>query len=445
MHGRSPSLPAFLRSRARALGPKPALVVSSPQGDLVWTFTDLWAEIRRQATTLLDRGLSPRSPVLLAGAPSPETLVTELALQAIQCFAIRMAPDLPADRLADGARAAEVALVMHRGIPPDRLEALARDLPDVPVLPVPEPVLPEGRPLEGPEDPRLEDLVPSGPDGEAVAVLPEGSADLVLARLLTQRNLLLLGERVGMELGGTEQDVWWIPVPGYEAAPYTAGLAAAWLSGGIVGLVPGASDPMEGLWRIRPTVMVIRAREAERLAERLAGEVAQAAGWNGRLARWAFRAATGPGRSDPFVAAVDALVGHSGRAVLKTLVGGNLDRLVVLGELSAPATETFAAFQVTTFLARGPLVAADLWTFDRLPLPRPGGVLVPGTEVRIDAEGRLEVRGASATRRLSLKGWRSPERTEDWQPTYCPGTLEDRHVCWSPPSNLLPSRSRETL
>ncbi|HOU53487.1 MAG TPA: AMP-binding protein [Myxococcota bacterium] len=445
MPERSPSLPAFLRSRARSLGPKPALIVSTPRGDALWTFADLWMEVRRQATEFLDRGLCPRSPVLLAGRPSPETLLTELALQAVQCFAIRLAPDLPVDRLSDAARATEVPLVMHRGLPADRLEALMGDLPDVPVLPVPEPIPPTGRPLDGTEDPRLEGLVPSGPDGAAVAVLPEGSADLVLARLLTQRNLLGLGERVGLELGGTEQDVWWVPVPGYGAAPYTAGLAPAWISGGIVGLVPDVADPMEGLWRIHPTVAVTRAREAEQLADRLLEEVAGAAGWNGRLARWAVRAATGPGRNDPLVAVLDALVGHSGRSVLKALIGGRLDRLVVLGDLSDRAADTFAAFQVTTFLARGPLVAADLWTLDRLPVPDARGTLVPGTEVRLDAEGRLEVRGISATRRLALKGWRSPERTEDWLPTYCPGSLSGQRLHWTPPAGAPMPPSTKTL
>lgn len=445
MPQRSPSLPAFLRSRARSLGPKPALIVSTPRGDVLWTFADLWMEVQRQATELLDRGLSPRSPVLLVGRPSPETLMTELALQALQGFAIRLAPDLPIDRLADAARAAEVPLVMHHGLPTDRLDALMGEIPDVSVLPIPEPVPPTGRPLDGTEDPRLEGLVPSGPDGAAVAVLPEGSSDLVLARLLTQRNLLGLGERVGLELGGTEQDVWWVPIPGYGAAPYTAGLAPAWISGGIVGLVPDAADPMEGLWRLHPTVAVIRAREAERLADRLREEVTQAAGWNGRLARWALRAATGPGRNDPLVAALDALMGPSGRSVLKTLVGGCLDRLVVLGDLSGRAANIFAAFHVTTFLARGPLVASDLWTLDRLPVPDAFGTLVPGTEVRLDAEGRLEVRGLSATRRLALKGWRAPERTEDWLPTYCPGSLSGQRLHWTPPAGAPATGPVETL
>lgn len=445
MADRSPSLPAFLRSRARALGPKPALIVSSRQGDALWTFADLWTEIQRQAVAWLDWGLVPRSSVLLVGAPSPETLIAELAIQAIQCVAIRVGPEVPADRLADGARAAEVALVLHRGLAAAPLEALQQDLPDIPVLPVPDPHPPTGRTrLEGGEDPRLETLVPSGPDGAAVAVLPMGSSDLVLARLLTQRNLLGLGERVGMELGGTEQDLWWIPVPGQGAAPYTAGLAPAWTSGGIVGLAPDASDPMEGLWRLHPTVAVVSSREAERLADRLKEEVSQATGWNGRLARWTIRATSGAGRDSPLMAAIDALVGRSGRSVLNTLIGGRLDRIVVLGDLSTRAADTFGAFQITTFLARGPLIASELWTLDRLPLAGPGGTLVPETEVRVDAEGRLEVRGVAATRRLHLRHWRSPERTEDWHPTYCRGSLSGQRLQWSPPMPT-PGRDTETL
>jgi len=444
MTDRPPSLPAFLRSRARALGPKPALVVSSSGRDLVWTFSDLWAEIRRQASALLNQGLAPRSPVLLVGPPSPQTLLAELALQALQCFAIRMSPDLPLDRLADGARAAEVPLLMHHRVDPDRLEALQRELSDLWFCPVPEPVPPEGPARAEAEDSHLEGLATSGPDAAGVAVLPMGSADLVLARVLTQRNLVWLGERVGREVGGTEQDLWWIPMPGYGAAPYTAGLAPAWLSGGVVGLAPESPGPMEGLWRLHPTVAVLRVPEAERLASRLEEEVSRAAGWNGRLARWALHSGRDDGRS---LAArtLEALAGRSARSVLQSLVGGRLDRLVVLGEPSSRALACFNAFQVTCFAARGPLVAAELWTFDRLPLPEPGGTLVPGTEVRRDAEGRLEVRGLSATRRLPLRNWRSPERTEDWLPTYCPGTLSGTRVRWEPSASLPATHIEETL
>ncbi len=440
------SLPMFARTRSRTLGPKPALRRVAGGIDLCWTWSDTWGAARTLALASLDEGLDEGEPVLLWAGDEPEALFAEVGLQAVGALVIRVPLASDPGRVAEAALALGARRLLVFGPPADAVDLAcqarpglkARTLPSVP----PAPPGDESRLDPWSDDPRLEDrLSHGGPDSAALVLLSGDDLDPAQARVLTQRNLLGVGRAVAAALGAGEEDTWWVAGPWRDAFQRTAGVAAAWLSGGELVLAPELDDPLQILWRASPSIGVFPASIAESLARRAAGELERAEGASGRLSRWMFRQGLRdhpPGFLDRSLRELAAATGVVG---LSDVVGGRLTRIVVNGNWPDPeSVRLLRALGVSTWAAAGNDATAGVAALGSLPSVDAPLPLLPGTRARVEEDGEVSIQGVSVSRRLVLPLTSGSPSADLFQRTGLKGRVVGDGVEWvfdAPPVKAL--------
>lgn len=407
------SLPMFVRTRSRTLGPKPALRRVAGGGDQSWTWADTWAHARTLALALLDEGLVEGEPVILWAGEEPEALFAEVGLQAAGALAVCVPLGFDAAGVSAVASALGVRRLLAFGPTREALDEVLRAQPGLKArfLPraAPAPVGDGARLDPWSDDPRLEErLNRRGPDSLALALVSVDGHDTVQGRILTQGNLLGVGLAVAAALGAGEDDAWWVAGPWRGAFPRTAGVAAAWLSGGELILAPDIQASLQVLWRAGPTIAVLPAAVAASLARQAADEVERAQGLPGRMSRWMFRNSLREGPRGLLDRGLAALVAATGAATPSEVVGGRLTRVLADGPGPAPeSVRLFRALGVSTWTAVGNDVTAGVATLERLPAAGGPVPAVPGTRVRREADGEVSVQGVAAAPPLGIL--RAPE------------------------------------
>lgn len=430
------SLPTFVRTRSRTLGPKPALVLVAGGEDRTWTWSDTWGNARSLALALLDEGIDEGEPVVLWADDEPEALFAEVGLQATGAHAVRLPAAIDPGGVAAVAAAVGARKLLAFGVDPDALADTLRALPALrsrilaPALPAAPGA--EGRLDPWSDDPRLDErLDRGGPDSLALALLPADRPDPARGFALNQRNLLGIGEAVAAALGAGEEDTWWVAGPWRGAFARTAGVAAAWLSGGELVLARGIDDPVQALWRARPSIAVLPVGAAATLAHRAAEEVERGEGTAGRLSRWAFHQALHDGPRGVLNRGMAALAGATGSSTLRDVLGGRLTRVVVDGGKLEPASiRILVALGVTLFAATGNNATAGVATLERLPPESPYAPLVPGTMARGEKDGQVSVHGVSAAPPLRVMNAPNPTPADRFYPTGLKGHVDGDRVAW---------------
>ena len=219
--------------------------------------------------------------------------------------------------------------------------------------------------------------------------------------LLSQRNLVGIGLAVAATLQAGEEDAWWVAAPWRSAFARTAGVAAAWLSGGELVLAAASDEPIETLWRARPSIVVAGSAVAESLARRAVSEVERGVGMSGRLACWAFHQALRPSRASLPGHLRSALADALGGAGLREVTGGRLSRMLIGdGVPGEEAPRHLQALGIRAWAATGNDRTAGVVTLQELPSTAGGATTVPGTRTRTAADGELWVEGVSAANPL---------------------------------------------
>jgi long-chain acyl-CoA synthetase len=243
-----------------------------------------------------------------------------------------------------------------------------------------------------------------GPDDVASVVHAFGRDGRLVGAVLTHRNVLRNFAMVVPALRLTRHDVALSILPLSHMLERGTGLYVPLGLGATVAYAPlGRRDLTEVLRATRPTVMVVVPLVIDRVAGSVRTRIRRLAPWQRGLVLAAMRAELRrrvPGCSLAVRVRAALLRGLVTRPIRRAL-GGRLRFIACGGSRLTPRTGRFlTALGIPVVEGYGLTETAPLVTLNELDHPRFGtvGRPLPGTTVRIDADGEVLVRGAQVMR-----------------------------------------------
>jgi long-subunit acyl-CoA synthetase (AMP-forming) len=429
-----PTLLDALDATARAHGSRPALRFKrgGELQALSWQqYRDL---VRRAARGFLRLGLSPGQGVVILGRNRPEWFVADLAAIAAGGRPAGIYVTSTAEQCATIADHAEAAVaVLENPEALARLRASGRPLPHLRAV-----VLMDGEPAGAgvhrwSELLALGDAVPEADlDARLAAQRPEDCATLIYTSgttgvpkgvMLSHHNLTWMGGQVVEKVGLRPDDDLLSYLPLSHVAEQINSLVSPLFSGSCVNLVENLEELPARLREVRPHVFFGVPRVWEKMQAAIETAAAGAPAWRRRIAAWARRIGLSAGYADQRGAPRPWSYGLAKRLVFdRVRERTGLDRARLCAVSSAPIARETLDF----FLSLG-LPVLEVYGMSECTAPAtlslPGcwrlgkaGVAIPGTELRLAADGEILIRGphvflgylkdeAGTREALDAEGW----------------------------------------
>lgn len=392
------SLPHWVQTLARRLGPKP-FAYRPLHPDLP---EPTWQDLHRAAWTLARRlvadGMAVQEMVAIFAADDVEALVAEVAVQAAGGTAVIPPAGASPSVLAAMPELARIPRFLHDDRNAALVGDLARAFPDARPLRIAPLEAAAASPDEVPDpDPLDQRLGWLGPGSPAVVLFPGHRPD-GRGVVWTQANLLGTGEALANRVQAAMDDAWLALGPLDHPFLRVASWYAAAATGGTLCLFPPDTPHFEMLWMARPSFVALRAADADAFAARIDQEVAALPGLPGRLARWGFS----HGRErvgTPPEGAVDALrsrvAGTLCAGRLKDLTGGRLRGLLHgWGPPPDALVRNLGVLGTTVHESWGLPETAGCCTLSPARPGRPAwGAPLDGVTLGFEADGRIAVSG----------------------------------------------------
>ena len=435
---RTSTIHAFFETAA-AHADRAALKRRSPDGR--WSALDWTAyarKVRSVARSFIALGVKRGDRVALCGPNRPEWLFTALGALAAAAVPTPYYPTLTAEQAAYVVEHSEaVFAVVHDAVQLRKLEAMRGRLPRLRAC-----VVMDGSAAgalswadflaRGGEVPdsavqaRLQTV-----DGSDLATLiyTSGTTGPPKAAMVSHGNLLFsaqTGRRL-MELGPDDELISYLPLS--HIAEQMASLHGPAVNGYCVACCEQIERLPEALREIRPTIFLGVPRVWEKIEARVEERVAQAPPLRQKLFRLAQRTALARSRGERAALAriLDALVGRKIRAAL------GFDRARMVGTTAAPIArstlEFFESLGLPLYELYGQTECTGAATSNTQSRRKmfSVGVPWPDTEVRIDVDGEVLVRGPH----VFMGYFKDPEATaatltpDGWLRTGDVGRLDD--------------------
>jgi len=401
---RTSTIHAFFETAARQSAAVAVRWRPSPGRWSALTWGEYAREVRRVARALAALGVRPGDRVALCGPNRPEWLLADLGALAAGAVPAPYYPTLTTDQAGYVVEHSEaVVAIVHDAAQLAKLDAMRSRLPRLRTC-----VVMEGaaagalgwseflaRATDVPEsaiDERLERLAA----GElATLIYTSGTTGPSKAVMISHGNLLFSAQtaRQLMQVGPGDELISYLPLS--HIAEQMASLHGPAVNGYGVSCCERIEELPEVLREVRPTIFLGVPRVWEKIQARVEERVARAPAHRRKLFRWAQRTALARARGErPLLHALaDALVGSKLRRAL------GFDRARLRGTTAAPTPratlEFFESLGMPLYELYGQSEctgAATSNTPDRRRLFSVGQAL-PGTEVRLDRDGEVLVRG----------------------------------------------------
>jgi long-chain acyl-CoA synthetase len=369
------------------------------------SWTDYAREVRRVARSLIALGVKRGDRVALCGPNRPEWLFADLGALAAAAVPAPYYPTLTAAQAAYVVEHSEAVLaIVGDAAQLAKLEAMRARLPRLRAC-----VLMDGsaagalswadflaRGAEVPDYAVHERLETLDASDLATLIYTSGTTGPPKAAMVSHGNLIFsaqTGRRL-MDVGPGDELISYLPLS--HIAEQMASLHGPAVNGYCVACCEQIDRLPEVLREIRPTIFLGVPRVWEKIEARIRERVAHASPLRQELFRWAQRTALARSRGERqrLAAVLDALVGRKVRAAL------GFDRARLVGTTAAPIApstlEFFESLGMPLYELYGQTECTGAATSNTQSCRKlfSVGVPWPDTEVRIDADGEVLVRGA---------------------------------------------------
>ncbi|MGE0455715.1 MAG: long-chain fatty acid--CoA ligase [Vicinamibacteria bacterium] len=409
------TLPALLDSAARAFAERPALAVREGDG---WRTTS-WAEYRQQvrlaARGLIALGVAPSQGVALIGRNRPEWVTANLAAIAAGArpagIYVTSAPEQC--RYVVEHCEAEVAIVENEAFL-RTFEALRERLPRLRTIVVMDPpaalragLMPWRALLERgcsvPESALDERLAAQAPDDVACLIYTSGTTGNPKAVMLSHANLVWVARAAGTYCPTGPEDRFLSYLPLCHAAEQVVSLYQPMIGGGCTYFVESLELLGERLRQVRPTFFLGVPRVWEKMQAAMQAAGASASPLHKRLVRWARRVGLEGGYAEQRDRPRPFGYGLAQRLVFRKVrerLGLDQARycVVAAAPVSIETLEFFLSLGIPIYEVYGMSETTAPATMSLPGAYRTGwaGIALPGTEIRLAADGEVLMRGPHA-------------------------------------------------
>jgi long-chain acyl-CoA synthetase len=400
---RTSTIHAFFETAARQPGAVAVRWRPSPGRWSALTWAEYAREVRRVARALAALGVQPGERVALCGPNRPEWLLADLGALAAGAVPAPYYPTLTAGQAGYVVEHSEaVVAIVHDAAQLAKLDAMRPRLPRLRTCVVMEGAA-EGalgwsgflaRAADVPEsavDERLERLAA----GQlATLIYTSGTTGPPKAVMISHANMLFSAgtARQLMEVGPADELISYLPLS--HIAEQMISLHGPAVNGYSIACCERMEEVPEFLREVRPTIFVGVPRVWEKIQARIEERVARAPARRQKLFRWALRTGLTRARGErPLLGGLaDALVGRKLRAALGF---GRARLLVTTAAPIARATlEFFESLGMPLHEIYGQSECTGAATTNSLQRRLFSvGQALPGTEVRLDRDGEVLIRG----------------------------------------------------
>jgi long-subunit acyl-CoA synthetase (AMP-forming) len=423
---RTSTIHAFFETAARQPGAVAVRWRPSPGRWSALTWGEYAREVRRVARALAAVGVRPGDRVALCGPNRPEWLLADLGALAAGAVPAPYYPTVTADQAGYVVEHSEAAVaIVHDAAQLAKLDPMRAPLPRLRTC-----VVMEGAAAgalgwseflalaadvpESAIDERLERL--AGGD-LATLIYTSGTTGPPKAVMISHANLLFSAgtARQLMEVGPADELISYLPLS--HIAEQMISLHGAAVNGYSIACCERLEQLPDVLREVRPSIFVGVPRVWEKIQARIEERVAQAPALRQKLFRWALRSGLARARGErPLLHGLaDALVGRKLRAAL----GFGRARLLVTtaAPVSRATLEFFESLGMPLHEIYGQSECTGAATTNALRRRIFSvGEALPGTEVRLDRDGEVLVRGphvflgylkdaAATSATLTRDGW----------------------------------------
>ncbi len=372
-------LPDLLLTAERRFGPRPALAIRRGLRTEVWSYHALAQAARVAAVRLIDAGLRPGDRVLVLAPNSPELVISMFGVLLAGGVLVPIDLRTPADVIARLRERSEPRLLLTDGDAPGAIEAASDNLPVLRVSAL-------AGPGQAPSSPAWQDDATRRGGEIAELVFTSGTTGSPKGVILEHANILANVEAAldALPIAAGERLLSLLPLS--HMLEQTAGLFAPLAAGATIFYSQTLrSSAVQAAMQRHRVGMLVCVPEILRL---LLGGIEREVERSGKQQRWRALLELAERLPMPVRAALFAAVHRR--------LGGRL-RLVLCGgaALSTDVWRTWECLGVRVMQGYGATECAPIVTSNRLDQRLPGAVGWPvrGVEVRIAADGEVQVRG----------------------------------------------------